>query len=159
MSRCRPEKASWTMYLQSCSCTRRHELAPERDRLVPVDVRVVGDDQAARVDRRVRGDDRAHAAARRLQVPVDVGLGPGAVVGREAAGEARAEDPVLDREVPEGEAARRGRSAPVTSETLPRGGPRSSNAAEIPMWRSLPMAGSLSSAGMWPASLPAPVPV
>ena len=42
-----------------------YELAPERDRLVPVDVRVVGDDQAARMDRRVRGDDRAHAAARR----------------------------------------------------------------------------------------------
>ena len=79
------------------------DLAPEGDGLVAVDVRVVRDDQAARVDRRVRGDDRADAAARELQIPVDMGLVARAVVVVEAAGEARAEDAVLDLERPEPE--------------------------------------------------------
>jgi hypothetical protein len=35
-----------------------NKLAPERDRLAPVDVGVVGNDQPAWVDRRVGGDDR-----------------------------------------------------------------------------------------------------
>jgi hypothetical protein len=77
------------------------ELAPERDRLVAVDVRVVRDDDPARVDGGVGGDDRPDAAARELQVPVDVDARAGAVVVVEPAGEAGAEDAVLDRQVPE----------------------------------------------------------
>jgi hypothetical protein len=76
------------------------ELAPERDRLVTVDVRVVRDDQAAWMHRCVRRDDRPDAAAGELQVPVDVDLRSGAVVVVEPAGEARPEHTILDRQVP-----------------------------------------------------------
>jgi hypothetical protein len=81
-----------------------HELAPEGDRLVAVDVRVVGDDQAPRVDRRVRGDDRAHSAARELEIPVHVRRGAHAVVVVEATRKAGAKDPVLhlERAEPQG---------------------------------------------------------
>jgi glucose-6-phosphate dehydrogenase assembly protein OpcA len=77
------------------------ELAPERDRLVRVDVCVARDDVPPGVDRRVRGDDRADAAARELQVPVDADLGAGAVVVVEPTCDARAEDAVLDLEIAE----------------------------------------------------------
>ena len=77
------------------------ELAVERDQLVAVDVRVVRHDQPARVDGRVRRDDRPDPALRELDVPVDPDLGPGTVVVVEPPGEARAEEPVLDRQVPE----------------------------------------------------------
>ena len=99
------------------------ELAPERDGLVAVDVRVVRDDQAARVDRRVRGDDRADAAARELQVPVEMWPGAGSVVVVEAAGEARAEDAVLDLERPERE--RLEESASMSDGVVRRCGPGS----------------------------------
>ena len=79
------------------------ERAPEGDRLVAVDVRVVRDDQAARVHRSVRRDDRTDAAARELEIPVDVRLVAGAVVVVEPPGKARAKDAVLQLEVPEAE--------------------------------------------------------
>jgi hypothetical protein len=75
------------------------ELAPERDPLVAVDRGVTRDDQAAPVDAAPRRDDRADAAAREAQLPVDPRLRPGAVVAVEPAGDARPEDPVLDRQV------------------------------------------------------------
>jgi hypothetical protein len=62
------------------------ELAVEGDELVPVDVRVVGNDQPTRVDGRVRRDDRADPAPGELHVPVDPDLGPGTVVVVEPAG-------------------------------------------------------------------------
>ena len=75
------------------------QLAPERDRLVAVDVRVVRHDDPARVDGCVGRDDRADPAARELEVPVDVDARAGSVVVVEAAGEARAQHAVLDRQV------------------------------------------------------------
>ena len=76
----------------------RDELAPEGDAVVAVDVRVAGDDQAARVHGRVRRDDRADPRAREPDVPADPRLGAGPVVVVEATGEAGAEEAVLDRE-------------------------------------------------------------
>ena len=61
------------------------QLAPERERLVGVDVRVAGDDVPAGVHRRVRRDDRADPAAREADVPVDAHLRARAVVVVEAA--------------------------------------------------------------------------
>ena len=77
------------------------ELAPERDRPVVVDGRVVGDDEPALLDSAPRGDDRADAAARELELPVDARPGPRAVVVVEPPRDARAQSAVLDREVPE----------------------------------------------------------
>jgi hypothetical protein len=77
------------------------DLAPERDVLVAVDRRVARNDLPAPVDAAPGRDDRADPAARELQLPVDPGLRPGAVVVVEAAGDARAEEPVADLQVPE----------------------------------------------------------
>jgi hypothetical protein len=74
------------------------ELAPERNPLVAVQVRVPGDDVAAFVDGRVGGDDRAHAPAGEPLVPGDPNVGAGPVVVVEAARDARAHDAVLERQ-------------------------------------------------------------
>ena len=79
------------------------ELAPERDRPVVVDRRVVGDDEPALVDPAPGGDDRADATAGELELPVDAGPRPGSLVVVETPRDARAQDAVLDPEVPERE--------------------------------------------------------
>ena len=76
---------------------------PERDVPVVIDHRVVRHDAAAQLHGDERRDDRADAAARELRLPVDAGLGAGAVVLVESAGDVRPEDAVLDREVAERE--------------------------------------------------------
>lgn len=73
------------------------ELPPERDALVAVDRRVVRQDAPADVHGRVRRDDRPDAASREPLLEVDPRSCPGAVVVVDAAGDTRADQPILDR--------------------------------------------------------------
>ncbi len=80
---------------------RLPERTPERDVPVVVDCGVVRHDAAAQMNGDEGGDDGADAAARELHFPVDAGLCSGSVVVVEPAGDVGADDPILDREVPE----------------------------------------------------------
>jgi hypothetical protein len=73
------------------------ELAPERDLVVGIDRGVVGDDEASPPDSAPGREDRADTTARELQLPVDPGGLPGAVVGIEPTGDVGAQKTVLDR--------------------------------------------------------------
>jgi hypothetical protein len=77
------------------------ELAPERDAVVALDRREVGDDLAALVHGCPGREDRADAAAGELQLPVDPRLRARPVVVVEATGHVGAEDAVSDLEVAE----------------------------------------------------------
>src|SRR5262249_41531427 len=72
---------------------------PERDAVVAVDGGVVRQDAALDLHRHVRGDDGADPAARESLLEVDARRRPRAVVVVDAAGDARAEQAVLDRQV------------------------------------------------------------
>ena len=117
------------------------EFTPERDLVVGVQVCIAGDDVPAFMDRGVRRDDRPDSAPRELQVPVNPCLRARAVVVVEAAGDARTEDAVLDREVRNVE--RLEDDALGAHRTHPAGLPAEPNAAEIPRWRRCLMASSL----------------
>jgi hypothetical protein len=79
------------------------ELAPERDPLVAVDRRIARDDSPAHVDRDERGDDRSHPGSGEAGLEVDPRTRSPTVVVVEAAGDARTEDAVAGREIPEGQ--------------------------------------------------------
>ncbi len=100
---CRPEWLSCMMNFAVEAVHRFAELRPQRDEVVAVDGRVAGDDAAFHQHRHVGRDDRADAALGELAFPVDARLGERAVLVVEAAGDVRAEDAVLDRQVAEPE--------------------------------------------------------
>ena len=74
---------------------------PDTDVVVVVDGLVILHDPSADAYGHEGADDRADPAARELDLPVDARLVAGAVIVVEAARHIRAEDPVLDRQVPE----------------------------------------------------------
>ena len=76
---------------------RLAELGPKRNEIVPVHGRVASDDPPFHQHRHIGGNDRADPAGGELRFPIDPGLGQRAVLVVEAAGNVRAEDPVLHR--------------------------------------------------------------
>ena len=75
------------------------QLAPECDALVAVGGRVAGNDPAADVDGHERRDDRADPGSGEPLLERDAGARARAVVAVEAPRDARAQDPVGNREV------------------------------------------------------------
>src|SRR5262249_6005241 len=82
---------------------RRAEPLPQRDEIVAVNRRIVGDDASLHQHRDVGGNNGADAAGGEFAFPVDAGLRQRAVLVVESARDVRAEDADLERKVAEAE--------------------------------------------------------